>query len=156
MTSERERRPSARPAPGQRRGRQAGNRFAPRECYVSVVLPGETEFVTAGRFRVSETRSGAPRGAFVYGRAYLERPDALAMICGPAGRLANKANLLGAAGRFLLDRDEAEAVFDRIAGTIRRSWRSTMRRAGVSEKDCGLVRGAFLYDGLFFEIVPDG
>ena len=78
------------------------------------------------------------------------------MICGPAGRLANRENLFGAAGRFLLDRDEAEAVFDRIAGTIRASWRSTMRRAGVSEKDCGLVRGAFLYDGLFFEIVPDG
>ena len=121
-----------------------------------MVLPGETEFVTAGRFRVSETRGGSPRGEFVYGRAYLERPDALSMICGPAGRWANKANLLGAAGRFLLDRDEAEAVFDRIAGTIRASWRSTMRRAGVSEKDCELVRGAFLYDGLFFEIVPDG
>ena len=85
----------------------------------------------------------------------VERRD-LATICGPAGRLANKANLLGAAGRFLLDRDEVEAVFDRIAGTIRRSWHSTMRGAGVSEKDCELVRGAFLYDGLFFEIVPDG
>ena len=40
-----------------------------------MVLPGETEFVTAGRFRVSETRGGSPRGEFVYGRAYLERPD---------------------------------------------------------------------------------
>ena len=67
-----------------------------------------------------------------------ERRD-LAMICGPAGRWANKENLLGAAGRFLLERDEAEAVFDRIAGTIRASWHSTMRRAGASEKDCGLV-----------------
>ena len=79
----------------------------------------------------------------------VERRD-LAMICGPAGQWANKENLLGAAGRFLLERDEAEAVFDRIAGTIRASWHSTMRRAGVSEKDCGLVRDAFLYDGLFF------
>ena len=79
----------------------------------------------------------------------VERRD-LAMICGPAGRWANKENLLGAAGRFLLERDEAEAIFDRIAGTVRASWHSTMRRAGVSEKDCGLVRGAFLYDGLFY------
>ena len=79
----------------------------------------------------------------------VERRD-LAMICGPAGRWANKENLVGAAGRFLLERDEAEAVFDRIAGTVRASWHSTMRRAGVSEKDCELVRGAFLYEGLFF------
>ena len=48
-----------------------------RECYVYIVLPGETEFVTAGRFRVSETRQGSPLGEFVYGRRYLERPDAV-------------------------------------------------------------------------------
>ena len=48
-----------------------------RECYVYIVLPGETEFVTAGRFRVSETPHGPPRGEFVYGRRYLERPDAV-------------------------------------------------------------------------------
>ncbi len=48
-----------------------------RECYVYIVLPGETEFVTAGRFRVSETRRGSPLGEFVYGRRYLERPDAV-------------------------------------------------------------------------------
>ena len=42
-----------------------------RECYVFVVLPGGTEFVTAGRFRVSRTRDGSPRGEFVYGRGYL-------------------------------------------------------------------------------------
>ena len=48
-----------------------------RECYVYVVLPGQTEFVTAGRFRVSNTRDGAPFGAFVYGRSYLQRSDAV-------------------------------------------------------------------------------
>lgn len=48
-----------------------------RECYVYIVLPGETEFVTAGRFRVSETRHGPPLGEFVYGRRYLERRDAV-------------------------------------------------------------------------------
>lgn len=80
----------------------------------------------------------------------IERRD-LAMVCGPAGRLANKTNLIGAAGRFLLGDEEAESVFSRIVDTVRASWRETMRRAGVSERDCEAIRSAFLYDGLFFE-----
>jgi len=40
-----------------------------RECYVYIVPPGTTEFVTAGRFRWSENSVG-PVGEFVYGRAY--------------------------------------------------------------------------------------
>jgi serine/threonine-protein kinase HipA len=48
-----------------------------RECYVYIVPPGETEFVTAGRFRVSQKRGGDPIGEFVYGKRYLERPDAV-------------------------------------------------------------------------------
>ena len=47
-----------------------------RECYVYIVLPGATEFITAGRFQVSPTPDGAPVGRFVYGRRYLERKDA--------------------------------------------------------------------------------
>ena len=43
------------------------------------------------------------------------------MTCGPDGRWANRANLLGAAGRFLLDRAQATAVFDRITTTVRSS-----------------------------------
>ena len=80
----------------------------------------------------------------------LERRD-LAMACGPAGRLANKANIIGAAGRFLLGNEEAESVFSRIVDTVRATWRETLRGAGVSERDCEAIRGAFLYDGLFFE-----
>lgn len=49
-----------------------------RECYVYIVLPGDTEFVTAGRFRVSKTRDGEPIGEFVYGKRYLERQNAVA------------------------------------------------------------------------------
>lgn len=43
------------------------------ECFVYIVLPGETDFVTAGRFE----RSGddAPVGRFVYGKSYLARVD---------------------------------------------------------------------------------
>ena len=79
-----------------------------------------------------------------------ERRD-LAMTCGPFGRFANKTNLIGAAGRFVLDAGEAEAIFSRIVDTARASWRETMRSVGVSERDCEVIRSAFLYDGLFFE-----
>ena len=47
------------------------------ECFVYIVLPGATEFVTAGRIRVSPSRDDAPVGEFVYGRSYLERSDAV-------------------------------------------------------------------------------
>lgn len=48
-----------------------------RECFVYIVLPGETEFVTAGRFAVWETRDGTAIGQFVYGRSYLRRDAAV-------------------------------------------------------------------------------
>ncbi len=48
-----------------------------RECYVYIVLPGATEFVTAGRFRVSPMPDSEAVGEFVYGRRYLERDDAV-------------------------------------------------------------------------------
>jgi len=39
------------------------------ECYVYVVLPGSTEFITAGRFSQSRDRQDQPVGTFVYGRS---------------------------------------------------------------------------------------
>lgn len=48
-----------------------------RECFVYIVLAPRTEFVTAGRFRVTQTRDGVPLGQFVYGRSYLQRKDAV-------------------------------------------------------------------------------
>jgi serine/threonine-protein kinase HipA len=47
------------------------------ECYVYIVLPGETAFVTAGRFAVRETREAAAVGEFIYGRSYRERANAV-------------------------------------------------------------------------------
>ncbi|MFT3779357.1 MAG: HipA domain-containing protein [Ottowia sp.] len=49
------------------------------ECFVYITLPGETEPVTAGRFALSVDRRGVPEGRFVYGRSYLERPNAVAV-----------------------------------------------------------------------------
>ncbi|MDE2652388.1 MAG: HipA domain-containing protein [Gemmatimonadota bacterium] len=69
----------------------------------------------------------------------------LAMICGPVGRTASRANALGAAHRFLLEHDEAVAVFDRIAETVRATWRSTMLECGVSRRDCDTISSAFVH-----------
>jgi len=52
---------------------------APGECFVYITLPGQTEPVTAGRFTLSVDRRGTPEGRFVYGRSYLERPNAVAL-----------------------------------------------------------------------------
>jgi serine/threonine-protein kinase HipA len=42
------------------------------ECFVYIALPGQTEFVTAGKFVLATDRRGNPSGRFVYGRSYLE------------------------------------------------------------------------------------
>ena len=47
-----------------------------RDCYVYIVPPGETAFVTAGRFQTTTT-DGVATGRFVYRRRYRERPDAV-------------------------------------------------------------------------------
>lgn len=49
----------------------------PTECFVYITLPGQTEPVTAGRFALSVDRRGTAEGRFVYGRSYLERPNAV-------------------------------------------------------------------------------
>ena len=54
-------------------------RRAPGECFVYITLPGQTEQVTAGRFTLALDRRGIPEGRFVYGRSYLERPNAVAL-----------------------------------------------------------------------------
>lgn len=47
------------------------------ECFVYIALPGETEFVAAGRFRVDVDRHGIVTGRFVYGKSYLARNNAV-------------------------------------------------------------------------------
>ena len=75
----------------------------------------------------------------------------LAMACGRFGCHANRTNLLSSHGRFLLERAEAEVMFERIADTVRNRWHAEMRRAGTSECDCRMIASAFLYDGLFHD-----
>lgn len=47
------------------------------ECYVYITLPGATAAVTAGRFVLERNQKGAPLGRFVYGRSYLDNPEAV-------------------------------------------------------------------------------
>lgn len=47
------------------------------ECFVYITLPGETEFVTAGRFKRTINRAGVATGRFVYGKSYLARDNAV-------------------------------------------------------------------------------
>ena len=47
------------------------------ECYVYITLPGQTEFVTAGRYQRQVDRNGVATGRFVYGRSYLAREAAV-------------------------------------------------------------------------------
>jgi len=48
-----------------------------QECFVYIVLPGQTTFTTAGRFATGKTRQGQPLGRFVYGRTYRDNPAAV-------------------------------------------------------------------------------
>lgn len=72
----------------------------------------------------------------------------LAMTCGLNGRDASRSNLLSVAPRFFLEPEEAKTIFDEIIEKIRSGWREEMRRAGVDERICEQIRGAFLYEGL--------
>jgi serine/threonine-protein kinase HipA len=50
---------------------------SPTECFVYITLPGAIAPVTAARFELNTNRSGVSIGRLVYGRSYLERPDAV-------------------------------------------------------------------------------
>lgn len=76
----------------------------------------------------------------------IERRD-LAMACGDMGRVAQADNLVSQGVRFLLARDEAERIVDRMEATIGDGWRRLARREGVSEADCERIAGAFVYPG---------
>ncbi|MBL4820318.1 MAG: type II toxin-antitoxin system HipA family toxin [Gammaproteobacteria bacterium] len=53
------------------------SRATENECFVYITLPGQTEFVTAGKFVLAPDRRGNPSGKFVYGRSYLESDNSV-------------------------------------------------------------------------------
>lgn len=48
-----------------------------RECFVYIVLPGQTTFLPAAHFQWLSDQNGLPLGRLVYGRRYLERHNAV-------------------------------------------------------------------------------
>ncbi len=76
----------------------------------------------------------------------IERRD-LAMACGDEGRHAGAANLLSQCARFLLPQGEAELIINEMEQCVRSNWYSEARKAGVSERDCKTIEGAFAYPG---------
>jgi serine/threonine-protein kinase HipA len=81
----------------------------------------------------------------------LERRD-LAMAFGDWGRYANRANLLSQSERFLVSKQEAERIIDDMATTVASSWYAICRGAGVSDRDCELIRSAFVYEGFAYDL----
>lgn len=66
---------------------------------------------------------------------------------GDAGRFANADNLLSQSPRFLIDREPAVAVITAMKDRIRTGWYELARAEGVSEHDCQMIAGAFVYPG---------
>jgi len=83
----------------------------------------------------------------------IERRD-LAMTVGDQGRRATAENVLSQSARFLLDRNDAEAIVKDMQSQVSESWYHTARAQGVSEQDCQLISGAFVYPGFRLEPEP--
>jgi serine/threonine-protein kinase HipA len=60
---------------------------------------------------------------------------------------ASRRNLLSAAPRFGLTRDEGGDVIDEIKTVVEADWRGEVLRQGGSERDCAVIEGAFSYPG---------
>ena len=73
----------------------------------------------------------------------------LAMVCGSHGRFANAKNLISECRRFMIEPEEAEDITISMADYISHNWYETARQLGLSEKDCEMIRPAFVYPGFF-------
>jgi serine/threonine-protein kinase HipA len=77
----------------------------------------------------------------------------LALTCGAHGRAACRENLVSAAGRFGLTREEADAIVDEIRNVVGRLWHTEVRAQGGSERDCERIASAFLHEGFEYPVV---
>ncbi|MBN1960966.1 MAG: HipA domain-containing protein [Deltaproteobacteria bacterium] len=82
----------------------------------------------------------------------IERRD-LALVCGDWGRFANAKNLLSQVSRFLLTIEQATKILDSMEAMIKQNWYRVCRNAGVTEKDCDLLKGSFIYPGFRYQII---
>jgi serine/threonine-protein kinase HipA len=76
----------------------------------------------------------------------------LAMAFGDWGRYANRTNLLSQCERFLVSKEEGARILDGMTAAVGGSWYGTARQAGVTERDCELIRSAFVYEGFGYDL----
>jgi serine/threonine-protein kinase HipA len=69
------------------------------------------------------------------------------MVCGDFGHFANAENILTQCSRFLLSEDEAKAIISTMTEQVRTTWHGVARSQGVSERDAGIIKDAFVYPG---------
>lgn len=81
----------------------------------------------------------------------ISQQRSLALDCGLNGRGANKSNLISGHGRFMITREEAVQIFNMVTKIVNKEWHSSLRRAGLSEKDCDRLSRAFVHEGLFYD-----
>ena len=72
------------------------------------------------------------------------------MDCGDMGRYAGAKNILSQHASFLLARAQSEKTIKDMREQVNGTWYSTVQTCGVSEKDAGTIRGAFVYPGFSF------
>ncbi|HNP15750.1 MAG TPA: HipA domain-containing protein [Terrimesophilobacter sp.] len=85
----------------------------------------------------------------------VDRRD-LALECGDSGRYANADNLLSQSERFLLSRDEAQAIIAEMEACVAKRWYEIARAVGVTEADCARIAGAFAYPGFRYPASSSG
>jgi serine/threonine-protein kinase HipA len=78
----------------------------------------------------------------------------LAMSFGKFGRYANRTNLLSQSHRFGLGNEQAVRIIDTMTETVQSQWYGVCRQAGVTERDCELIRSAFVYEGFGYDLDP--
>jgi serine/threonine-protein kinase HipA len=70
-----------------------------------------------------------------------------AMQSGEQAPFANAENILSQHARFLLEREEAEKIITEMQAQISKTWEQTVLASGVSQRDAGAIRSAFVYPG---------
>ena len=103
---------------------------------------GDADVLLVKRFDRDWSESGYQRHRMVSALTLLQAEDSA------TDRSNLSYLLLAAAGRFLLQPAEAEAIATRIFSTVASSWEASLRDAFVRPGDCQRLSRAFLFPGL--------
>ncbi len=54
--------------------------------------------------------------------------------------------------RFLISKEEGARIVDEMTAVVGGGWYGAARQAGVTERDCELIRSAFAYEGFGYDL----